>query len=57
MIDDKTKLRDARRLITTLSLVCRQTAAYFDGISVLDQQKIKRNLKDAVRQSDRFLAS
>ena len=57
MSTDRDKLREARRLINDLSRICRQTNAYFEGISVLDQAKVRAKLKDAIRTADRFLAS
>jgi hypothetical protein len=54
-VDDKTRLRDARRVITELTRACRQTLAYLDGISCLDQNRLKRALKDSVRVSDEFM--
>lgn len=32
-------------------------ATYLDGISAMDEKKMKRVLQDAVRESDRFLAN
>lgn len=57
MVDDRTQLREARRLLNSLNRVCRQMATYLDGISAMDEKKMKRVLQDAVRESDRFLAN
>jgi len=53
--DANTELRDARRLLNMLVRTCRQTLTYFDGLSVMDKEKVKRTLRDAVRESERFL--
>jgi hypothetical protein len=53
--DARTQLRDARRLINDLMKASRQTLAYFEGISVLDDKKLQRIHRDALRQSDRFI--
>ncbi|MDA0991272.1 MAG: hypothetical protein O3A51_11045 [Verrucomicrobia bacterium] len=56
MSTDRDDLREARRLINQPALVCRQTVAYFDGISIMDKRKVRSNLQEAVRNSDRFLS-
>ncbi len=35
--------------------VCRQTQTYFDGLSAMDQNRIKQVLRDAIRESEIFL--
>lgn len=49
------ELIEARRLINTLATTCRQVQAYLDGISVMDEVKLKRTLNKAIRQSSAFL--
>lgn len=49
------KLVEARQLLGRVSRACRQTIAYFGGISVLDERKVMRMLQDAVRDIDRHL--
>jgi hypothetical protein len=49
------ELMEARRLLGKMSGVCRQTITYFGGISVLDEQKVRRRLQSVVREADRFL--
>jgi len=53
--DERTQLREARRLINDLMKASRQTLAYFEGISILDDKKLQRILRDSIRQSDRFI--
>ena len=49
------QMREARRVINALVRTCRQTQAYFEGISVMSEERIKRSLRDAIRESERFL--
>ncbi len=35
--------------------VARQTQAYFEGISVMDKNRVQKALRDAVRESERYL--
>ncbi len=52
--DIRKQLIEARRQINKLSLACRQTVAYLDGISAMDNRRLKRSLQDAIRESERF---
>ena len=56
MDSEREKAIEARRIITELSRTCRQTVAYLQDISVLDKQKLTRNLQEASRKAERFLA-
>ena len=57
MKTEREKLREARRMINDITRILRQTNAYFEGISALDEAKLKRKLKEAIHNSDRFLAA
>lgn len=57
MTDDRKELVEARRLIGMLIRVCRQTQTYFDGISAMDEGRVKRLIRDAVRESESFLGN
>lgn len=55
-MDAATKqLQEARKLINKLTRVCRQTITYMDGVSALDQQRLRRLIQEAVHESNRFL--
>ena len=41
MDDNAKRLIEARRLITKLARSCRQTLTYLDGISALDEHRLK----------------
>ncbi len=51
---DKT-LAEARQLINSLTLICRQTVTFLDGHSAMDERRVKRALQDAINQSNRFM--
>ena len=55
MTDERKQAIEARRLINVLVRVCRQTQAYFDGISVMDKNRVQRMLREAIQESERFL--
>ena len=57
MTNDRDQLREARRALSEMTRVCRQTAAFFEGISVLDKNRISKNLREAIRKSERFLGT
>lgn len=57
MSSDRKKLVEARQLINLLSRTCRQTLTYMNGISCLDQRRIKQILQDAVARSEKFIGS
>lgn len=56
-MDERKDLIEARRLISMLIRVCRQTHTFFDGISAMDQNRVKRLLRDAIRESETYLSS
>lgn len=53
--DPRRQLMEARRLINKLHMNCRQTIAYLDGVSALDDKRLRRNIQDAMRDVDRFM--
>jgi hypothetical protein len=53
--DDRKDLIEARRVISMMVRVARQTQAYFEGISVMDKNRVQKALRDAVRESERYL--
>ena len=55
MAEIREELMAARKLINILARACRQTKAYLDGISVMDEKKVKRALQEAIKASDNFL--
>ncbi|MCE9614402.1 MAG: hypothetical protein K8T26_09005 [Lentisphaerae bacterium] len=57
MSEDRMQVVEARRLINLLVRACRQTQTYFDGISVMDKNRVQRLLRDAIRESEKFLSS
>lgn len=57
MDEDRKHLQESRRIINLLTRTCRQVNAFFDGISVLDQNRVKKMLREAIRESERFLNS
>lgn len=57
MSENQQQLVEARRMITILVRVCRQTQTYFEGVSAMDKMRVQRLLREAVRQSDQFLGA
>lgn len=55
--DSAKQLIEARRMISTMIRSLRQAHAYFDGISALDQVRMKRMLRETIRHSEQFLGS
>jgi len=55
--EDRKQMREARRLINLLSRTCRQTLVYLDGVSCMDKTRMRNNLRNAVRASDKFINS
>lgn len=53
--DPRRQLIEARRLLNKLQTNCRQTIAFLDGVSALDNKRLKRNLQDALRDVERFM--
>lgn len=51
----KEELREAKVLINQLSRVCRQVETFMSGASCLDENRIKRGLRDAVKAVDKFM--
>jgi hypothetical protein len=54
-MDDRTKLREARRVISTMIRVCRQTVTFLDGVSCLDQMRLKKLLRDSLKDADEYM--
>ncbi|MDA1044479.1 MAG: hypothetical protein O3C57_04565 [Verrucomicrobia bacterium] len=53
--DPRRQLIEARRLINKLLISCRQTVAYLDGVSALDDKRLRRGLQESIREVDRFM--
>jgi hypothetical protein len=53
--DARKQMAEARRHINELVRAARQTIAFFDGVSVLDEAKLRKSLREAVRTAERFL--
>ena len=55
--DSNRQMIEARRVIGAMIRALRQTNAYFDGISAMDQVRMKKMLRETIRQSEQFLGS
>lgn len=55
MESSEKKMVEARQLINSLTLICRQTVTFLDGKSAMDERRVKRALQDAVNQSNRYM--
>lgn len=53
--DPSRQMSEARRVIGIMIRALRQTSAYFDGISAMDQVRMKKMLRETIRQSEQFL--
>lgn len=53
--DSNKQLIEARRIINMLIRILRQTLTFFEGTSAMDKNRVQRLLRDAMRESDKFL--